>query len=189
VTTFIRTFIAVSIPDTVRSQIAEFQRMLQQEKADIKWVRPESIHITLRFLGDVLIERAEEIGLVLEKNLGGISSFSLVLSKTGVFPNIHRPRVLWIGIANGVRELTDLCQRVSGSLEELGFEQEKRPFSVHVTLGRVRSPNRFSSTIEKMMTSGFHANPFQIENVFFMKSDLKPTGAEYTILKKIQLRG
>ena len=185
----IRTFIAVPVPDSIRSQIADFQSTLRQQKADIKWVRSESIHITLKFLGDVQEDKIEEISRILQVCIEDVDSFILSITGTGAFPNLQRPRVLWIGIEQGLRQLGDLSKRINRALEDIGFESEKRPFSGHVTLGRVRSPNRLGLTIEKMMKLGFESNPFKIENVLFMKSDLKPTGAEYTVLAKIQLKG
>lgn len=185
----IRTFVAVSIPESIRTQIADFQKILRQHHADIKWIRQESIHITLKFLGDVEEERVTEIGDALQMCVREYSPFSVELSDTGVFPNSHRPRVLWVGIQNGAEGLSNLSLAIDKSLQDFGFEPEKRRFSAHVTFGRVRSPHGLDPIIREMTSLGFRADSFDVHSVELMKSDLKPAGAVYTVLKNLQLQG
>jgi 2'-5' RNA ligase len=170
-------------------QIATLQKALRRHHGDVKWVRPESIHITLKFLGDVEEESVEEIEGVLHKSVQGFSPFSIELSDTGVFPHVHRPRVLWVGIKKGAQELGGLARKVDASLQELGFEPEKRHFSAHITLGRVRSPHGMDTTIKEMISTDFRTKSFHVESIEFMKSDLKPTGAVYTVLRHLPLQG
>ena len=185
----IRTFIAVDIPDEIRERIAAFQDGLKQYRADVKWVRPASIHLTLKFLGDVEEKWIEEVANAVQKATRGTEPFSVSVCGTGTFPNDRRPRVLWIGVEQGVEKLKTLALKIDETLSELGFEKEKRAYSAHLTLGRVRSPNRIASTVESMHTLGFDGGTFDVGEIFVMKSDLKPTGAVYTALKRIKLEG
>jgi 2'-5' RNA ligase len=185
----IRTFIAVRIPDSIRDRIAKLQTELRKHGADIKWVRPESIHVTLKFLGDVEETRMEEVGEAVEKAVEHIPPFVVSVNGLGTFPNDRRPRVLWVGVDQGDGELVDMAKRIEDSLSVLGFEKEERRYSAHLTMGRVRSPRRIGETVRAMHVSDFSGGAFRVEEVFVMKSDLKPTGAVYTALKTIKLRG
>jgi len=185
----LRTFIAVTIPDSVREKIAEFQEELKQHGADVKWVRPESIHITLKFLGDVEEERIDEVARAVQRAVEGVKPFPVSVGGAGTFPNDRRPRVLWVGVEESAEKLADLAMRIDGELSVLGFERERRKYSGHLTIGRVRSPNRIGPTVEAMHSVEFEGGVFEAAEVLFVKSDLKPTGAVYTALKRIKLQG
>lgn len=185
----IRTFIAIKITDSIRERIGEFQSRLRQPRGNVKWIRPKSIHITLKFLGDVEVERIEEISQVVEKAVDGVGSFTISVGGVGAFPNERRPRVLWIGVDEGGDILSDLASRIDMALSQLGFEKEKRKYSAHLTIGRVRSPKGIESTIKTMYSEGFKAESFEVSEIDVMKSQLLPTGAVYTVLHKIKLKG
>lgn len=185
----IRTFVAVRIPDGIRDRIAKLQAELRKHGADVKWVRPESIHMTLKFLGDVEETRMEEIGEAVEKAVERIHPFTVSVNGTGTFPNDQRPRVLWVGVDQGNEELVDMAKKIEDSLSVLGFKKEGRRYSAHLTMGRVRSPRRIGETVDAIHALGFSGGAFRIEEVCVMKSDLKSTGAVYTALKTIKLRG
>jgi len=185
----IRTFIAINLPDSVRERIAEFQAKLKQDRADVKWVRPESIHITLKFLGDVEEEKMDGVAQAVQRSVEGMSAFTVSVEGTGTFPNDRRPRVLWVGVEEGAEKLADLAMNLDRELSGLGFEGEKRKYSAHLTIGRVRSLNRMDGTVESMRALGFEGEAFEVRDVVVMKSDLQPTGAVYTALRRINLQG
>ena len=185
----IRTFIAIKISNSIRERIGEFQSRLRQIRGNVKWVRPKSIHITLKFLGDVEEGRIEQISQLVEKAADGVGSFTISVGGVGAFPNERHPRVLWIGVDEGSDILSDLASRIDMALSQLGFEKEKRKYSAHLTIGRVRSPKGIESTIKTMISEGFQQESFEVDEIDVMKSQLHPTGEEYTVLHQIKLKG
>ena len=185
----IRTFIAINIPDHVREAIREFQKKLKEHRADVKWVRPESIHITLKFLGDVEIGRIDKIAHAVQDAVKDTEPFAVSVSGVGMFPNERRPRVLWVGVKEGAEILSDLAGKIDHALSTMGFEKEKRKYSAHLTLGRVRSPGYIEKTVKDMRSMGFESEPFTVGSIEVMKSQLLKTGALYTALHHIKLKG
>lgn len=185
----LRTFVAVDVPEEVRREIREFQAPLKRVGADVKWVRPESIHITLKFLGNVHENRVGEITEALSGCVEGVAPFRVSVAGSGMFPGAQRPRVLWVGVKEGAEALSELASRIDESLSGLGFEKEKRKYSAHLTIGRVRSPRGLQPVVEAMQSAAFEAGVVEAGEIVLMKSDLKPTGAVYTALERIKLRG
>lgn len=185
----IRTFIAVPIHDSVKKSIADLQRELTLTKADVKWVRPGNVHITLKFLGDVETDRIAEVSRKVEDAARSFGRFSIRIGGTGAFPNARRPHVLWIGVQEGANPLIELSARIDSAMVRIGFEKEKRPFSPHLTIGRVRSMQNVREAVDLMQRSAWNTEPFDAETVVVMKSDLQSTGAAYTPLATIKLQG
>lgn len=134
-------------------------------------------------------ERIGKVGNAIEKATAGKTAFDLALGGAGAFPNPKRPNVLWIGVRMGAEALAALAGSVEAELAALGFEREKRPFSAHLTLGRVRSPRNAGGVTDWMIRTGFECDPFRIDAVHLMKSDLQRTGAVYTTLRTCKLQG
>jgi len=185
----IRAFIAVDIPPLVRERIRSFQLPLRAIPADIKWVRPENMHVTLKFLGDIAAGRVPEILHAIQDIAVSRRPFRVSLCGTGAFPDGSRPRVLWIGIENGHAALSRLAESIEQKFAILGFEREKRAFSAHLTLGRVRSREGFTEVIAAMERRVFQTDPYRIEDVVLYGSELKPSGPVYTELGRVQLKG
>ena len=184
----IRTFIAVDLPDAIRHDIRTFQEPLKNTGAHVKWVRPESMHLTLKFLGDVPEDQTDAILLAMQGAVRKNGPFSIALSGTGGFPNLRNPRVLWIGIGHGAQELTGLSIRINEALNPLGFETDKRPYKAHLTLGRVRSQRNIRQVTERM-DDAFESDSCTVNEIILFKSDLNPTGAVYTVLGRAKLEG
>ena len=125
----IRTFIAIHVPESVRKEIADFQKQLKPYGGDVRWVRPESIHITLKFLGDGPAEQIEPIANTIHEAVSSERSFDISVGTTGVFPDVRRPRVLWIGVKNGSEELKSLAEKIDKACSALNFKKEKRSYS------------------------------------------------------------
>jgi 2'-5' RNA ligase len=184
----IRAFIAVDIPPLVRERIRSFQLPLRDIPADVKWVRPENMHVTLKFLGDI---EGGQVPLVLEKireAATGLRPFKISLAGTGAFPNGRRARVLWIGVEAGCAPLSRLAESIEMRLEPLGFEREKRAFAAHLTLGRIQSPAGCEEVIAAMEREPFRTDPYRIEEVVLYQSELKSSGPVYTALGRVQLK-
>jgi len=180
----IRSFIAVNLDGDLKKKIAEETENLRKIGGDIKWVPPENLHITLKFLGDT----DEDLIPTVQERLSVISSssapFSLRLSGAGVFPDKRRPRVIWIDI-NNPGELIKLQGSVEVSMVSIGFVKEDRPFSAHLTLGRVKALKNLKSLIDPL--EALRDRDFgniEVNSFSLMKSVLEPKGPEYTVIKE-----
>ncbi|HKA18323.1 MAG TPA: RNA 2',3'-cyclic phosphodiesterase [Blastocatellia bacterium] len=176
----IRTFICIEIPDSIKSRIAKLQDTLRKIDAQISWTKPSNIHLTLKFLGGVSASRLDRIKKAVERAAEGIKPFDIEVSGSGCFPSPRSPRVLWVGIGSVPEELQHLYANLEDELAAIGFEREKRKFSPHLTIGRVRTPQNASSVAESLVTSGFEPEQFRTTEIIVMRSDLKPTGSIYT---------
>ncbi len=183
-----RCFIAINLPESVKKILAGLQEELGQCGADIRWVRPENIHLTMKFLGDISKESSDDIVKILKIAGEEHAAFDFEIFGTGVFPNMKFPRVLWVGLKTG-ELFAALHQMIEKGAASLGFKAEKRRFFPHLTIGRFRSSRGKSALIEKVRlfeNNGFGS--FNIQSVCLMQSTLKPAGAEYTIMKEVFFR-
>ncbi|HEX2948045.1 MAG TPA: RNA 2',3'-cyclic phosphodiesterase [Armatimonadota bacterium] len=186
----IRSFIAIEIERTILERLTAVQQELRQSGADVSWTRPEGIHLTLKFLGNISQEQVPAIGDALNVIAGYYRSFPLYASGVGGFPHLRRPRVLWAGVAADDDVLQRLANDVDRAMAELGFPREDRPFRAHLTLGRVKSPANLE-TLVPMMEAHAHDEfgTMVVRDVFLMRSDLSPKGARYTELCRAPLLG
>lgn len=178
----VRSFIAVNIPDELREQISGIQEQLRQTGERVSWTKPGNLHITLRFLGDVEEKRIDELAGLVTRVAGMRSKFSVSLNEVGAFPNLRRPRVLWIGIQEGAQELKRLAVDLENGLAKIGFPREARTFSAHLTIGRVKARVR-EPFGDELRNIEFQSPPFPVEEICLMRSQLHPAGAIYTPLK------
>lgn len=185
----VRAFIAIALPPEICLALSDCISHFKQQHGDIKWVRTEGLHITLKFLGDIQPDQVEEIASVLSRISSAFSAFELSIEGAGAFPNLQRPRIVWAGIREGSNELVRLAEEIDRGMHDLGFQCEERPFKPHITLGRVRSPQRLRETMEAVKNQTGVFGTFRAESIILMQSDLKPTGAEYTPLHQFQIRG
>lgn len=184
----IRAFVAFELPQRVIASIEELQNHLKKYGFSVRWVRPKNIHLTLKFLGDIKTTDVEAVGDAVQEAVSGFAPLALEASGAGVFPNLRRPRVLWTGIAGQTTELTQLQKAIDDSLQPIGFPKEARPFKGHLTLGRVKGTIE-NRTLQKALEAHntFQSGPFTVDRLFLFKSDLKPTGSEYTRLREIEI--
>jgi len=183
----IRTFIAVDISDKVRSGLG---RLIDNLKKGVKftparpsWVRPESIHLTLKFLGNIEEEKAGSIGEALRKIAGETKPFTLRIRDLGVFPSQRRPRVLWCGVTKGEKQICHLQKMVDRAMAGFGFEKERRPFHPHLTLARIKSPRGTGALMN--IVAGQRSvlvGECLIDRLILFRSELHPSGARYTRL-------
>jgi len=179
----IRSFIAIEIPQPLKARMEDLQKELKRTEADVKWVRPEGIHLTLKFLGSISREDIKRLSLAIAPVVSAWNPFKLRIQGLGCFPVSRNPRVLWVGIDQGGAEASALQKAIEHKAAEIGFAPEVRPFKPHLTLGRVRSPKgrlALSQAIESH--KDVDLGTFQAQEVFLFRSELKPTGAVYTKL-------
>jgi len=179
-TDVIRAFICIEIPRSIKERINRLQEILRQIDAQISWTKPSNIHLTLKFLGGVEASRIERVKKALERAANGISPFEVEVGGAGCFPSARSPRVLWVGFSNVPELLQQLYSNIEDELAREGFEREKRKFSPHLTIGRIRTPHNSARVAEALIASGFESEAFIATEVILMRSDLKPTGSIYT---------
>jgi 2'-5' RNA ligase len=179
----IRTFIAIELPEKIIYTIGKVQEEIKIYGLKVRWVRPENIHLTLKFLGDIQEADTEKVAKVVSESVTGHPAISLAVKGIGVFPSIKKPRVLWLGISKQLDPLTALQQALNYNLEAMGFPKEKRPFRGHLTLGRIKSkidPKILHDILKEFFQ--FESEHFLADRIILYKSDLKPGGAVYTKL-------
>lgn len=181
----IRSFIAIELPQNVQSGLGQIRSELgRAEHPFIKWVNPESIHLTLKFLGNIPFNRVTEVAKAMDEATRGASPFYLEISGLGGFPNLKQPRVIWVGIKGEIDKLLSLQQNIDSALALLGFVREERPFVPHLTLARIKeraSPAERKSLGELVMSTSLEISyPFEVMAVSLMRSQLTPEGAVYT---------
>jgi 2'-5' RNA ligase len=191
----IRTFIAIELDESIKNALTKLQERLKGEapRGSVRWVRAEGIHLTLKFLGDVPADQIEEITKALQKSCQGFAPFSFSCGGLGCFPNLKRPRVVWVGIQEETGTLAQLKKAIEENVAPLGYPTEKRKFSPHLTLGRAQ--RRVSSGDQRRLGEVVGASEIgtlsqmQVKFVNLMRSDLRPSGAVYTCLAEVELKG
>ncbi len=178
----IRTFIAIGLSEEIRSELSEVLRRLKTGDRAVRWVKPENIHLTMKFLGNVEPEKLETVKTALSRAAGENASFTLSLGSLGAFPNTRSPRVIWIGMEDGKIEAGKLAARIDDLLAELGFAKEERPFQPHLTLARLKFPpeEKLKNLLDKF-TCQFQ-NKMIVNHVTLYKSTLTSTGPIYEAL-------
>lgn len=184
-----RLFVAVEIDDTQRREVADLTQALQKgvrfTKAHPNWVRPEAMHLTLKFLGDTPADRISRIDSALRRALADQTAFDMNLAGLGVFPDPRRPRVLWLGVDHGRRRLKNLAQAVERGLAPMGFEPEQREFHPHLTLARIKTIRGAAEMMDVVESHRARQTSMaRVGEVVLFQSELLPQGARYTALQR-----
>ncbi len=190
----VRSFIAIELPQEIKAELTAMEENLKARRHPfVKWVDPESIHLTLKFLGSVALDTIPQIVEAMTRIAQPASPFPLQVRGAGAFPNWQRPQVIWVGIGGEIGRLAALQKELEAALSPLGFPPESRAFSPHLTLGRLRdrvSPEdrrRFGQWAESVK---FEVSPsFEVDALRLMKSQLTPGGPIYSGLSSVQLTG
>lgn len=183
----VRAFVAIDIPEQVRSFLEGISSDLKRTGADVRWVRSHGIHLTLKFLGEI----PRDMISLLERDLRPVflesGPFPIHVSGLGAFPNLRRPRVVWAGLKDPTGTLAPLAARVESALLPHGFKKEKRGFNPHLTLGRVKSARGQPDLVEEVRQRMDLCGPsFTVDSGVLFRSILKPSGAEYHPLCRFQ---
>ena len=188
-----RAFIAVEVSAEIKAVLGRIEEHLKYAGADVKWVKPEIIHLTLKFLGEIPEQKAEEVAKALDGIASATKPFDLTLKDIGAFPKIEFPRVVWAGLDKGAAECAGLAAKVEEAMSGLGFAKEDRPFSSHLTIGRVRSSLNRAKLKEKMASAAANFKlseviPYRVASIILFQSKLTPQGSIYTKLHEAQFR-
>lgn len=185
----IRAFVAIKLPEELKVKLGEVQDALKRGGRDVSWVKPESIHLTLKFLGDIEAARVDDISKALTEASAGVPPFTVTARGVGGFPNLKTPRVLWVGLEENA-ELARLAKNIDERLGDLGFERDDRPFHPHLTLARIKSPSEGRELGKKASELNIDINvDFKADFFVLFRSVLSPGGAEHTELKRLPLKG
>jgi 2'-5' RNA ligase len=183
-----RLFIAIELPEDSKKLITKVQSILKDRGLDAGWTKPEGIHLTLKFLGEVEETKVNGINTALSDACKGIQRLQLEIAEAGAFPNTRNPRVIWLGVSGDTEQLASLQRAIEAAMTKIGFEKEERKFSPHLTLARIKAPrprDNWPQALESIKDVKFPA--FSAASVSLMKSELKPSGAVYTEIGKIKL--
>jgi 2'-5' RNA ligase len=184
-----RLFIAIDISEEARVAASAYINRLKNEWPGyrISWTKPENLHLTLKFLGDVEEKRIVEIANAIGKAAIGASNFQLEASGTGVFPSARKPKVLWLGFKEESGNLESLAERLEEKCEEIGFPKDERKFSPHLTIVRVRDPRSARLLADLHVKNEFGSVRFNVNRVVLYESKLDPNGSIYTPLSSAPL--
>jgi len=184
----IRTFVAVDVPQLIKMELDKLIGELRPLAPDIRWVKASNLHLTLRFLGDIPKSTVSELAMEITNNISEFESFHLSLAGVGGFPNLHKPRVIWLGGGDGQDRLYELAPRIEKACIDCGFGSADKPFSSHLTIGRVKFPKGNDKLVSYIQNLAFTSPIFPVEEVVIFKSDLLPSGPKYTRLETIRLK-
>ena len=178
----LRTFISVSLPKEIVNIKKMLQSTIDSKGVEIKWVRDGNMHLTLKFIGHTPEVSVDDINKTLKSVTEDFSSISLSIVGSGCFPRPERARTLWVGIAGEKDKLDDFVDAINISLEPFGFPIQERKFIPHVTLARIKYPQKYTPDVTQFLNTTFAELPMKISRINLMSSQLFSKGAVYTIL-------
>ncbi len=186
-----RAFIAIDLPKEIKDYLSLLEAKLKQSEADVKWVAPINIHLTLKFLGDIDEKKISQIIQILEEISLKQTQFILELSSIGAFPNIKSPRIIWIGVTTGNSEVKQIVANLETRIEKIGIAKENKPFTSHVTIGRVKSNlnrEKLTQSLTIITTESNNESQFVVKKLILFKSTLTPKGPIYEAVKETSLK-
>ena len=184
----LRVFLAVELSLDLRRKVVELQRQLRESLPMVNWVRPESMHLTLKFLGYVDTSMVETVVTAIEPILTRQAPLTLEVQGLGVFPHPRRPRILWVGCTGNIPALINLVSHIEAALEPLGFPPEDKPYFPHLTLARIKHDQ--SQVGGVLIHSGLLEQPrnlgtLYVDRITLFRSEVSQSGAEYTALRTV----
>ena len=183
-----RAFVAFKLPPDIIDLAAGIQSALRSRGLNLRWVKPRSLHLTVKFLGDIAETAAAGVASAMQRSCRTAAPLALTVQGLGVFPGFRKPRVLWIGLGGQVDALEQLYATLETELAALGFSREKRGFKAHLTLARFKGggDRDLARVIEEL--GRYEPKPFSADNLVLFKSDLRPEGAVHTPLSEVRLK-
>jgi len=178
----LRTFISVSLPKEIVNIKKMLQSTIDSKGAEIKWVRDGNMHLSLKFIGHTPEASVDDLNTTLKSITEEFSTISLSLVGSGCFPRPERARTLWVGIAGELDKLDDFVIAINAHLDPLGFPIQERKFIPHVTLARIKYPQKHTPDVTQFLNTTFAELPMKISRINLMSSQLFSKGAVYTIL-------
>lgn len=183
----VRTFVAIELPGEVVEHLARLQERLRECGARVKWVQQRNLHLTVKFLGDVEFEKVSEISKVLKEAVTDVAPLRVKVRGAGTFPKGGRsPRIVWAGVEGSREVLEKIYKHLNEKLVKFGAGREKRAWSPHITIGRVKSAAGTQTLVEMIRgLSGMEFGEVEVSELVFFMSELANTGPIYTVLARI----
>jgi 2'-5' RNA ligase len=184
-----RIFIAVDISDEARRRVSEYSEALRREFPDLRvgWEKAEKLHLTLKFLGETTENQLKDLIEIVGKAAVQISNFKLQISETGVFPSLRNARILWLGVKDEKGSLAEISGILESECEKIGFPKEKRKFTAHLTIARLREPQKSKEIALKHLQNKFEPVDFEVSEIVIYESRLQPNGSIYAAISKTNL--
>lgn len=187
-----RTFIAIELPENIRMWLGNLQKELKSSQADVKWVEPKNIHLTLKFLGEIDEKKIEKIIKIMDEAVKEKPTFTMRINSIGAFPSLSLPRVIWVGLDKGENETKLIAGDLEEKIAKTGIPKEERPFSSHITLGRVRSNLNRENLIQSLNNAMGALEKEELEflatKITLLKSTLGSGNPIYEAVKVISLK-
>jgi 2'-5' RNA ligase len=181
-----RIFLAIDISDEARRKVSDYIAALHSEfpKLRVGWEKPEKLHLTMKFLGNINDEQLRKLTGAVEKTALQISNFNFQIAKTGAFPSLRDARILWLGLQDEKGSLRKLNEILETECERIGFEKEKRDFKPHLTIARLREPRNSKELTQIHLQNEFETIEFEVSEITIYESKLQPNGSIYSIVSK-----
>jgi len=185
-----RSFLAFDIPEDIVADVCDIQKQIGEQGLKIKWVASQNLHLTVKFLGSVSSEKIEQVKAAAPDAAREAAPLKVAVRGVGVFPDMKRPQVVWVGLTGDTRPLIDFHDVLDEHLEQAGFEKDERRFNAHITMGRIKSKVNTTRLAEAMgQFLEFESRAFGMDKLVLYKSDLQPTGPVYTQIDVFPLGG
>lgn len=183
-----RIFIAIDISDEARRRVADYIGILRREFTDLRigWERAEKLHLTLKFLGETNEKQLTELAEIVGKTAAQFSNFELQIAETGVFPLLRKPRILLLGVKDETNNLSKISELLEIKCERIGFKREKRKFKPHLTIARLREPQKSKEIAQKHLENKFEPSRFEASEIVIYESKLQPKGSIYEVISKFE---
>jgi len=184
----IRAFLAFPISGVLKERIKYILDDLQETNADVKWVTPQNIHLTLKFLGELEENAIANVSSMLRERCRGFFPITSHLNEIGAFPDLRHPKIVWAALDDSSKEICAIVENLEGELAKLGIAQDEHPFKPHITLGRVRSSANLKNLIQAIQQITFEDSTEQIFDIIILyKSTLTMQGPIYEVLEKFEM--
>ena len=178
----LRTFLSIPVPNEVHSLMDKLQNTVNTNGAIVNWIRKGNIHLTLKFIGDVPEDDVDMVSNTIKNIISSSNSVQLQISDTGCFPKKTRPRILWLGINGDLTPLQDIVNNINDALDPLGYPKENKEYVPHLTLARIKYPQKNTPDISSFLNAEYEPIKLQTNKIHFMRSELFFKGSVYTIL-------
>jgi 2'-5' RNA ligase len=183
----VRLFISVDLPEAWKQQLPDIERSIGWLGRGVKWVDPQTMHLTLRFLGETPETELQHVKDTIAKSCAGIGPFEMQMRGTGCFPNHNRPRVYWVGLKSHDVLLT-LNQKLELAMQDIGFPPEEHPFRPHLTVARIKDPIGKERMTAALINFKIESEPIIVSEVLLMQSFLDKAGPTYQVMGRTPLR-
>ena len=182
----IRTFLSIPVPAAVRSKKNMLYSTIDEE-FKVNWVKNINLHLTIKFLDYTPESEIPKLLLAIEEVTKTLKPFDLLIEETGCFPIKERPKVLWLGISGVLKPLEDIIEKFENLLDGFGFQKEENSYTPHITIARIKYPQKKTPNIYLFLNSTYDPINFSADRIHFFSSELLPTGALYTLIKSFPL--